>query len=180
MQPSDEHLMSAIAGGDRRAFETLYHRRKTCVTGVVAGIVRGQEDIADVVQEVFMKAWRTARRYDPARATVATWFSVMAQRLAIDWHRRRGARIRTIAMVESIDPGPSHEEGPAIAEEIADATRRLGRMRERERMAVELSAGRDLTCPQIARMLGIPLGTVKSSMFRIRRGSRSGDVTCSR
>jgi RNA polymerase sigma-70 factor (ECF subfamily) len=168
----DAHVLERMAAGDGGALRELYDRHARSVYSLAVRILRSQPDAEDLVQEVFVQAWRLAGRYDTSRGTVAGWLLMQAKSRAID--RLRGRRSRP----EGVVVDPSVVDAAADASEGADA--QLVRAQEAERVrralddlpllqrtAVELAYYEGLTHTEIAERLEQPLGTVKT---RIRQG----------
>ena len=77
-------MMSQVVTGDERAFAGLYDALAGVVYGTVKRVLRDPAMSEEVTQEVFVELWRTAARFDPARASVSTWAVTIARRRAID------------------------------------------------------------------------------------------------
>jgi RNA polymerase sigma-70 factor, ECF subfamily len=126
----------------------------------------------DLVQETFVRLWRSAGRFDPRRASVRTFVFVLARRAAVDlWRRRDGA-------VPAILDEPEREDraGTRAFEELLmrlDVGEALATLSPMHREVLELQYRSDLTQSQVAERLGIPLGTVKSrTMYAMRALAR--------
>lgn len=156
MLPPD--LLRRIEAGDRAALAELYDQHAPLVNALCLRILRDRAEAEEVLQEVFLQAWRQAGRYDPARGSVASWLAVIARSRALDRLRRRAARRE--APEEAI---PVEVEMPRAAEAIAvrDALRALP---PTQRRALELAYYEGLTQVEIAARTGEPLGTVKTRM----------------
>jgi RNA polymerase sigma-70 factor (ECF subfamily) len=162
---SDTALMRAFAGRDPGAAEALYARFASRIYGL--GIVMLGNDAAaqDLVQDTFVKLWRSADRFDAARGKLDTWVLLVARSLAIDGLRRRVLEARTLDAAgpvreASVDPGP---------EEVAETTDLAGRARRAmaalspgQRAALELAYFGGKTSAEVAELEGIPLGTAKT------------------
>src|SRR5881296_633208 len=96
-----EDLIRAMAAGDRDAFARFYDRYAPLVFPLVLRIVGERADAADVLQDVFWEAWRTAAAYDPARGTPEAWIVTRARTRAID--RLRAVRRRGETFVAPLD-----------------------------------------------------------------------------
>lgn len=126
-------------------------------------------DAEDVVQEVLVRVWRGARRYDPERGTVSTWLFTIARNVVIDHQRRARVRPQVAGngTVEGLD-GPAGDDDPTAfdraleAWQMAEAMRRL--TPEHRDVIVE-TYYRDRSVAQAAAQLGIPPGTVKSRLY---------------
>lgn len=165
MAPSDAELLGRIASGDREAFATLYDRYAPRAYGLLLRVLRNRADADDVLQETFLQVWRQAIRFDPSRAAADVWVLLVARSRAVDRLRKRG-----VATTGEL-PDPPMERDPA-----GDLNRRedAGRVRTaldvlplEQREPIRLSFFDGMTHTQIARRLGLPLGTVKT---RIRLG----------
>ena len=120
----------------------------------------GVSDAADIAQEAFLKAWRSAGQYD-GRARFSTWLTSIAWRCRLDQLRKR----RPVETeVEAWGQSP---QGSA---EIDDM---LARLEERERASLILCEGHGWTHEEAARLLGMPLGTLKSTVARAKSKCRA-------
>ena len=81
---SDAELMVRVARGDEQAFAVVYDRFADRVYGLVRRVLRDPAQAEEVAQEIFVEAWRQARRYDPSRGSVATWLLTLSHRRAVD------------------------------------------------------------------------------------------------
>jgi RNA polymerase sigma-70 factor (ECF subfamily) len=162
---SDVELLGRVAGRDRGAFAALYDRLAPRVLGLALHLLRNHPDAEDVLQETFLQVWDRAGRFDPARCPADAWVLMIARCRAIDRLRRR----RDAAPVP--DELAAATAGPARELERAEAAARVSAagagLPAAQREAVGLAFFAGLTHGQIARRLGLPLGTVKT---RIRLG----------
>jgi RNA polymerase sigma-70 factor (ECF subfamily) len=160
-----------MAGGDRDAFARFYDRYAPLVFPLILRIVRGREDGAEVLQEVFWEAWRGAASYDRARGSPEAWLVTKARARAIDRVRsvrRRGGTF-VAPLDEAVAAAPA-EPGPDAAERAEGrgiVQGALARLPEPQREVIELAYYGGLTQTEIAERLKQPLGTVKT---RIRLG----------
>lgn len=162
-----------LVAGDARALAELYDLHAHPVYSLAVRIVRNHADAEDVVQDVFVQAWRQASRFDPARGSIASWLLMITRSRAIDCLRRRGVlttRIRAVA-IEPDSGQCSVVDSPEIAvlgdEETRRVRRTLAQLPVDQRAAIELAYFEGLTHSEIANRLQQPLGTVKT---RIRLG----------
>ena len=167
----DETLIAAAAEGDELAFGRLFRRYASRVLGFLVQRL-GRRDVAEeVLQEVFLEAWRGAGKFDPARASFQSWIFLLARSRALD--RIRSSRSRSereerhgVPDDAALDPG---------AYEVARATveRALGVLSEEQRECVRLSFYEGLSLSQVAAALNVPLGTVKSRYLYGMRALRA-------
>lgn len=158
--PTDEELLTRIAEGDRDAFEVLYGRYARAVLGLALRRLGDRGRAEDAVQETFTSVWRSARSYRPERGRGAPWLYAVARNAISD----RG-RARSEPPAETPDEA-STDVGPDERAEQSWLSWRVHRALEdippHERRLIELAYWGGLSQSEIADMLGIPLGTVKT------------------
>lgn len=169
--------MRAVALGDQQAFTELYDELAARVHGTVLRVLRDRSQAEEVTQEVFVELWRIAPRYDPSRGSPAAWATTIAHRRAVD-------RVRSEQSTRARD-GREAARAEATADVTADVTadrvvdrefaefergrvrRALDRLTEVQRQALELAYFNGYTYREVAVLLDLPEGTVKT---RIRDG----------
>src|SRR5882762_4110683 len=80
----DEVLVAAMAAGDRGALATLYERHASILLGLAIRIVRERREAEDLLHDVFLEAWRSAKDFDPKRGRVRTWLAIRMRSRALD------------------------------------------------------------------------------------------------
>jgi RNA polymerase sigma-70 factor, ECF subfamily len=167
-EPSDESLLAAHLRGDPRAFGELVARHERRIYGLCLRILGSREDAEDATQEAFLAALRKAASFRRA-AAFSTWLYRIAVNAATDQARRRGR-----ARLTSLDPedaglavAPGSELGEVVASAVAVQTA-LTRVPEEFRVAVVLCDLYRVPYPDAAQILEVPVGTVKSRVFRGR------------
>jgi RNA polymerase sigma-70 factor (ECF subfamily) len=168
-QTTTEDLLAQVARGDRRAFSELYDRTARQVYGLVRRVVRDPTIAEEVSQEVFVEVWRTAPRFDPDRGAVLTWILTMAHRRAVDRVRSEEAARSRDDRVGRMETPNTEDVGSTVESRLeAERVRRaLGGLSDIQREAIELAYYGGLTYREVAELLDVPLGTVKT---RIRDG----------
>ncbi len=164
----DGQLVALVAEGDAAALETLYDRYGKAAYSLARRILTDQNLAEDVVQEVFLSLWRDARRFDPSRGTVGTYLLSMTHHRSVDVVRReenlRRRRGPEEALELASDPRPGVEEEMEAAERRTHIRAALAELPEPQREALLLAYFGGYTQREIASLVGIPLGTVKTRM----------------
>ena len=161
--------MQRVAQGDEAAFAELYDHLSPLVYGVVLKVLRDPAQSEEVAQEVFVELWRTATRFDRSKASVRTWASTVAHRRAVDRVRSEQAS-RERDDRDAVRVVVPHDSVVAEVESSIDQHRvrkALATLTESQRQAVELAYFGGNTYREVAVLLGVPEGTVKT---RIRDG----------
>jgi RNA polymerase sigma-70 factor (ECF subfamily) len=168
----DREIMQRLARGEREALTPLVERHYRRLYRIALGYLRQREDALDVVQEAFVRVFQAAGRWDGS-ADAGPWLSRVTVNLSIDrWRRNRRRAVTFSPLAEGdhlevlADQGPAPDRGVIgreSGERLASALRALP---ERQRAVVVLRHYQDLSLDEIARTLGMSLGTVKSSLHR--------------
>jgi RNA polymerase sigma-70 factor (ECF subfamily) len=166
---SDPELMLRLAAGEIGALGELYDRHQTALRRFVARATADAEDVDDIVHAAFLTAAKSAARYD-GRPGCRPWLIGIAVQLL---RRRRRALGRLVAVLASLhgtrpasrDPRPALDARP-------DVERALARVSEAKRIPLLLAELEGLTCPEIAELLAIPIGTVWTRLHAARRELR--------
>jgi len=166
-QFSDGRLGISIATGSHDALAEAYSRHGTSVHAVAQRVCGDRA--ADVTQDVFVGLWRRPERFDPERGTLGAFLRVQAHGRAIDLLRSDGAR-----RAREVTDHRRRRDPAAPVEDVAmgrlagdDAWQLLSRLSDAERQAITLAYFSDHTYREVATLIGLPEGTVKS---RIRAG----------
>jgi RNA polymerase sigma-70 factor (ECF subfamily) len=176
----DVRLMRLVAQGDTSAFENLIERHQALVAGTAARMLGSNSDVEDIAQQVFIRVWKSARRYVP-RARFTTWLLKITRNLVFNELRR--ARRRAQVPLQS-DPGKEElpvkdEINPApdaslLEDELKRAIEEaIMQLPESQRMALVLRRYEQLSYEQIADVLDLSVPAVKSVLFRARTELRS-------
>jgi RNA polymerase sigma-70 factor (ECF subfamily) len=162
-------LLARVARGDHQAFELLYGELAGPVYGVVRQVLRDPAQSEEIAQEVLLEIWRTASRFDPARGSPAAWALTIAHRRAVDRVRSATASSRREekAAVDHSSLDVDVAEVVAATLDRQRVRRCLDGLTELQRESIKLAYYGGYSYPQVARLLGVAVGTVKT---RIRDG----------
>lgn len=174
-------LAASCLQGDAKAWELLVRREQRRVYGICYRFTGSAVQAEDLTQDTFLKVYRNLGSFDPARASFSVWLTALTRNLLVDHYRRSRLERATDSLDEPLgseDDGPTRSErladkGPGQERHVAGLELRakvqsaLARISPELREAVILRDLQDLDYREIAEVLGIPQGTVKS---RISRG----------
>ena len=163
----DEALIAAIATGDDVALRELFDRHAPWVGARVRRLVP-DEAVEDVVQETFIAIWRGAKRY-VSDAGAGAWIWGIARRQAALWLRKNGRAMPVINFATADDP----ELTATRRADLDQALALLGSAEDEGRELIRLVYVEDRPVAEVARLLAIPPGTVKSRLFNLRRRLRT-------
>jgi RNA polymerase sigma-70 factor (ECF subfamily) len=163
----DAALVGRVAGGDERAFASLYDRYSSILFGLLIRILHSRAEAEDVLQEVFLQVWRQADSFDASRGRAFTWLVTLARSRAID--RLRALDSRERAARRSAEDAPPPNGGEEWAEDAAARSERaevvrgaLAELPEEQQQVLLLAYLDGMSQSEIAAAKGQPLGTVKT------------------
>jgi RNA polymerase sigma-70 factor, ECF subfamily len=168
-------LMLRVREGDTHAFERLVELHQRSVIGTVTRMLNNVDDAHDVSQQVFVRVWRSAARYEPS-AKFTTWLYTITKNLVFNEIRRRG-RKREVSMEQQEEdlhrehaaPSRTNPDTVVAQSELETAIdRAIQSLPEKQRLAVSLRRYDDMPYEQICDILGMSLSAVKSLLFRAR------------
>ena len=172
---SDGALMRAFVSRDPRAAEDLYRRFASRVYGLGIVMLGSDASAQDLVQDTFVKLWRTASTFDADRGKLETWVLLVARSLAIDSLRRRVLESRSLERIgeaPDLDPSPGPEQQATTADMAGRARRAMTTLSPEQRAALELAYFGGRTSGEVAEIEGIPVGTAKTrirtALLRLR------------
>jgi RNA polymerase sigma-70 factor (ECF subfamily) len=165
---SDEQLMTNLGGAEvEAALSQLYDRYSRTVFGVGLNILGDRSLAEELVQEVFLKVWRSSATFDPSRGSFSTWLYRVTRSVALDLYRKRANRVRPVS------DGDSHiattRDSSAGPQEVVDeswlswrVSRAIEMLDAPHREVIDLAYFAGLSQREISERTGVPLGTVKT------------------
>ena len=179
----DEALFERYQDGDDQAFTQLVERYEPLIKGFLFKRLKDEERVQDLTQDTFLRVHRARARYDTARK-FSTWIYTIASNLLKNEYRNRSRRRETAfsdLRSEGAAPRPVEFESDAVdperlayrgelREAIEDA---IGRLEDHHRIPFVMREVEDRTYEEISEAIGVPVGTVKSRLFRARNAFQS-------
>src|SRR5277367_3363442 len=174
----DRELVRRAQGEDQEAFEELLRRHQHRVFAVAGGILRRREDVEDIAQQVFLKAYFSLKRFDQ-RAAFSTWLYKITVNEC--WDMLRKKKVRPLVYESDLSEEQAKQviaaegknsSGPDISERL-EARERVERLMEgldeRDRLMLILKEVEGFAVEEIAQVLNLNANTVKVRLFRARR-----------
>lgn len=160
-----DRLLARVARGDEGAFRAFYDRMAAQVLGIVRRVVRDPAQSEEVMQEVLLEVWRTVSRFDPRAGSATAWVMTMAHRRAIDRVRsEQKATLRELRAASAIIEYDDVTETVHASLDRERVRRCLSSLTALQLEVVTLAYYRGYTYRQVAGLLGVPVGTVKTRM----------------
>ena len=171
----DQSLIHLIIQARAEALSELYDRYGRLVFSLALNAVGDPATAEEITQDVFLRVWQRARQYRADRGQVSTWLTGITRHRAIDYLRRRGSRPEQHSVAwaelapgdEPVLSGPA--EAASLSFEKARVRNAVAQLPPEQRQVLALAYFQGLTQSQIAQVLDLPLGTVKT---RIRLGMK--------
>ena len=159
---SEQELVALLNEQNNDAFNYLYDHYSGALFTIINQIVPDKDTSSDVLQEVFVNVWRKIGTYDETKGRLFTWMLNIARNAAIDKVRSKGYKDnqRTQPIAEGENAGMSVSSNPMVND--VGLKKVLTTLNEEYRKLIDLSYFQGFTHEEIAKMLGIPLGTVKT------------------
>ncbi|HET8923859.1 MAG TPA: sigma-70 family RNA polymerase sigma factor [Candidatus Acidoferrum sp.] len=174
----DRELVRRAQGEDKEAFEELVKRHQHRVFAVAGGILRKREDVEDIAQQVFVKAYFSLKRFDQ-RAAFTTWLYKITVNEC--WDLLRKKKVRPLVYEADLSEEQARQiegserkdaEVPDVSERLAareQIERLLEGLDERDRSMLMLKEVEGFSIEEVAEVLGLNANTVKVRLFRARR-----------
>jgi RNA polymerase sigma-70 factor (ECF subfamily) len=158
---TEAELLQGLQAHDEQAFSFLYDRYSKALFSIILQFVPQQELAEDVLQEVFLKIWRNIKSYDETKGRLYTWMLNIARNQAIDRTRSKdfNNRSKTTELSENVY---NNKQAAEAKMDDVGLQKTLSSLPEENRKLLELAYYQGYTQEEIAKMLNIPLGTVKT------------------
>lgn len=171
-------MLLAAATGDARAFEQFYTQTARLANAIIWRVA-GPDYVEDVLADSYFQAWQQAAKFDPARGSALTWLLTIARSRALDRLRMERLRHGGHAGAPEFDAQTQADDvqsGPdsllQSLQQSSELHQAVGRLSANERWVIGLAYFRDMSQSEIARVTGLPLGTVKSLLTRSQQKLR--------
>lgn len=160
----DADLLKRVGGGEEQAFEVLYRRHSEPLYNYLLRLVNEPAIAEDLLQETFLLVWRSAAQFRGG-AQVRTWLFKIAHNSAVSWLRKQRVQVDWETLEPLLQDGTMSLESLALQNlNAARVQRALAQLSARHRPVVELAFVQEFSYREIAEILQIPEGTVKSRM----------------
>jgi RNA polymerase sigma-70 factor, ECF subfamily len=164
LRATDAALIERIVARDEAALSLLYDRYSGMLSAVLNRILRDGQAAEEVLQVIFFQLWRTARRFDSERGSLAGWLLVIARNRAISRLRRRNPAAGDELSENSVVLPLNLESAVAQEQLLGRVKIALADLPAEQRACIELAYFEGLTHTEIAERIGDPLGTVKTRL----------------
>ena len=178
MKTQDQTLIRASLSGDRRAFETLYHKYQSQIYGTLAQRISDRDTVDDLMQDTFFRAYRSLHTFK-GQAAFSTWLTQIAlnvyrshlrsQQVRQNWVRQTEDPEIVPNVIRDLIPGALPDQIVEKRERIQLVHQSIQNLPERYRKAMWLRYVMDWSYEEITQALRVPLGTVKTWLCRARR-----------
>ena len=159
---SESELVTSLQQRNEKAFSYLYDNYSGALYGIINSIVTDIETANDVLQEVFVNIWKKIESYDSTKGRLFTWMLNIARNAAIDKIRSKAFKDgqKNQPLSENVD----NTTGAFISPVVNDVglKKMISKLKEEQRVLIDLSYFQGFTHEEIAKAMNIPLGTVKT------------------
>jgi RNA polymerase sigma-70 factor (ECF subfamily) len=160
-----ESRLAEVARGDEAAFRAVYDQTAAGVLGIVRRVLRDPAQSEEVMQEVLLEVWRTAARFDSSVGSANAWIMTLAHRRAVDRVRSEERAVARELRAQTAAIDYDEVVDAALARLEQERVRRcLGGLTDLQRQSVALAYYGGYSYREVAQLLGVPVGTVKTRM----------------
>lgn len=165
-------LIHCLQNGDQRHFSTLYDYYSAALFGLILKWTRDAEVAENLLQDVFVKAWRSRELYDASKGKIFTWLYNIARHICIDYLRSKAYKKTKVSLLSDDISVLLPALGNHMAPDTIGLRKLVNSLRQEEKEVIELMYFKGFTQSEIAVIMGTPLGTVKTRMSRAIRNLR--------
>lgn len=165
---TDEELMKAICLGDQSAYQTIVKQHLTPISHYVFRILGNQKDTEDISQEVFLKLWTNAPKWDGEKAKLTTWLHRIAHNLCIDYLRKHGRVQTQESFEEEAAESEINNEAPN-RDKLKLLNEAIGKLPEKQRSALTLCHYQGFSNKEAAAIMNISVKALESAIARAKR-----------
>ena len=162
----EDGLVKGLKAGDQQAVEELYNRYAPALMGIITRIVKSDEVAEDVLQDTFVKIWKSIAKYDPTKGRLFTWMANVAKNTAID--ELRSKQHSNSCKTETINEIPADtllfRSQVEFNPEIIGMKQLLKNLKQDQQYILELVYFKGYTQVEVSECLNIPLGSVKTKI----------------
>lgn len=162
---TEVELVRGLVARDEKVFSYLYDHYSPALYGVALKVLNDETVAGDVLQEIFLKIWRSIDRYDPEKGRLFTWMLNIARNTAIDTLRSKAHKLGQ--KVQELGSGsPLFEQQLTVHQSVdhLGLSKVVEKLSKEQRVIIDLAYYKGCTQEEIAKVLDIPLGTVKTRM----------------
>lgn len=163
---TEAELVEGLKARDQKIFSYLYDHYSPALYGVIVKVLNDDSAAGDVLQDVFLKIWRHLDRYDESKGRLFTWMLNIARNTAIDILRSKSHKLdqKIQNLTDDVHLGNSGLSSVQPSADYLGFSRILEKLTKEQRTLIDLAYYKGCTQEEIARVMEIPLGTVKTRM----------------
>jgi RNA polymerase sigma factor (sigma-70 family) len=162
---TESELVAGLRARDQQIFGYLYDHYSPALYGVVLKVINEENIAGDILQEVFVKIWRSIEKYDAEKGRLFTWMLNIARNTAIDALRSKAYKLEQ--KIQDINSDVYHNASQLTVNPSVDhlgLVKVLEKLNKEQRVIIDLAYFKGCTQEEISKVLDIPLGTVKTRM----------------
>jgi len=165
-------LIQRSQSGDEEAFAALFHQYKNLVYKTAYLLLGDAHEAEDVLQEVFIRIYRSLQTFQPEKGSFTKWLHRVTVNQCLNWRRKRRLSFSSLEEIPGLDPKGSAPPSPENMELTEGIQRMVSNLKPKQRAVVVLRYYWGYSYDEISQILGIPLGTVKSRLWKALRTMR--------
>jgi RNA polymerase sigma-70 factor (ECF subfamily) len=170
---TEEELIAALHSGNHQDFEKFYNRFAHILYGILIGWVGDAHVAENLLQDAFVKAWSNREVYDPAKGRLFTWLYNITRNVCIDYYRSRQYKKGKAAVLSNDISLLMYTKQTNQTPDTIGIFQVINMLRKEEKQVVELMYFKGFTQKEIAGLMNMPLGTVKTRMSMAIKNLRS-------